>query len=56
MSKYIVTKTKISLAEELKKLDKSLSKSVITRWNPTLFMIRSVLSITESELKFYDHL
>lgn len=53
VSRNIVSKTKItiSIAEELRKLDKSLSKSVITRWNSTLFMIRSVLSISETEFK-----
>ena len=53
ISKDIVAKSEISLslAEELRKLDKRLSKNVITRWNSTLAMIRSVLSLTPAEFQ-----
>lgn len=51
VSKDIVSKTRISLilAEEIRKIDKTLKNYVITRWNSILFMIRSVLKLTEDD-------
>ena len=48
VSKNIVSKSKCStaVAEELRELNKKLCKRNLTRWNSTLFMIRSVLKLT----------
>ena len=53
ISHDIVSKTKVSslIAEEIRRLDKTLKNYVITRWNSILFMIRSVLKLTESDFK-----
>ena len=51
VSKDIVSKAKFStvIAEELRKLNKRLHKSVVTRWNSILVMIRSVVNISNEE-------
>ena len=53
VSKNIVSKSKASLvvAEELRKLHKKLNKKNLTRWNSTLFMIRSVLNLSPEDMK-----
>jgi len=53
VSKDIVSKTKVSnlIAEEVRKLEKTLLTYVITRWNSILFMIRSVLRLTDDDFK-----
>lgn len=53
ISKNIVSKSKVStlIAEEIRKLEISLHKNVITRWNSILFMIRSVLKLTDKDFK-----
>ena len=53
VSHDIVSKTKVSnlIAEEIRNLDKVLKSYVITRWNSILFMIRSVLKLTDKDLK-----
>ncbi|RNA28341.1 zinc finger BED domain-containing 4-like, partial [Brachionus plicatilis] len=53
ISRDIVSKSKVStlIAEEVRKLELSLHKSVITRWNSILFMILSVLKLTEKDFK-----
>jgi hypothetical protein len=49
----MVSKTKISnlISEEIRILDKVLKTYVITRWNSILFMIRSVLKLTDKDFK-----
>ncbi len=51
VSKNIVSKSKVVavIAEEIRALSKSLYKSVVTRWNSILFMIRSVLKLTDKD-------
>lgn len=39
------------VAEQLREFDKFLSKSVITRWNSILFLVRSILKINKDELQ-----
>jgi hypothetical protein len=53
VSHDIVSKTKVSnlIAEEIRNLDKVLKSYVITRWNSILFMIRSVLKLTDKDFK-----
>ena len=53
VAKDIVSKSKASLvvAEELRKLHKKLNKRNVTRWNSTLFMIRSVLKLSPEEMR-----
>jgi len=53
ISRDIVTKSKVStlIAEEIRSLELSLQKSVITRWNSILFMIRSVLKLSDKDFK-----
>ncbi len=53
VSKDIVSKTKISniIAEEIRNLEKILLTYVITRWNSILFMIRSVLRLTDEDFR-----
>lgn len=53
VSHDIVSKTKVSnlIAEEIRNLDKVLKTYVITRWNSILFMIRSVLKLTDKDFK-----
>ena len=53
VSHDIVSKTKVSnlIAEEIRNLEKTLKAYIITRWNSTLFMIRSVLKLTKSDFK-----
>ena len=53
ISKNIVSKSKLStlIAEEIRKLEISLHNKVITRWNSILFMVRSVLKLTEKDFK-----
>ena len=53
VSKDIVSKTKISniIAEEIRNLEKVLLTYVITRWNSILFMIRSVLRLTDEDFR-----
>jgi hypothetical protein len=53
ISKNIVAKCKQTtvLAEELRRLDKRVHKSVPTRWNSTLAMVRSVTRLTDRELE-----
>ena len=53
VSKDIVSKTKVSnlIAEEVRKLEKTLLTYVITCWNSILFMIRSVLRLTDDDFK-----
>ena len=53
VSSDIVSKSKMSqiVAEELRNLDKKLSKKCVTRWNSILFMIRSVLKVSPAEFK-----
>ena len=53
VSKDIVSKTKVSnlIAEEVRQLEKVLLTYVITRWNSILFMIRSVLRLTDEDFK-----
>ena len=52
ISKNIVTKSKCctAIAEELQAFNKKLCTRNITRWNSTLFMVRSVLKLTPSEM------
>ena len=51
VSKNIVTKSKLctAIAEELRELNKKLAKKNITRWNSTLFMVKSVLKLTPAD-------
>lgn len=51
VSSDIVSRSKVShlIAEEVRRLDKSLYKAVVTRWNSILFMIRSVLKLTATD-------
>ena len=51
VSSDIVSRSKVShlIAEEVRRLDKSLYKAVVTRWNSILFMIRSVLKPTPTD-------
>lgn len=51
ISSDIVSKAKFSniIAEELRTFDKKLASRNATRWNSTLFMIRSVLKVTPTE-------
>ena len=51
VSKNIVSKSKVVaiIAEEIRALSKSLYKSVVTRWNSILFMLRSVLKLTDKD-------
>ncbi len=53
VSKDIVSKTKISniIAEEIRNLEKISLTYVITRWNSILFMIRSVLRLTDEDFR-----
>lgn len=53
ISKNIVTKSKccVEIAEELRALNIQLCKKNLTRWNSTLFMIRSVLKLTPSDFQ-----
>jgi len=53
VSKDIVSKTKVSnlIAEEVRNLELTLLTYVITRWNSILFMIRSVLRISDEDFK-----
>ena len=53
VSKNIVTKSKccVAIAEELRALNIQLCKKNLTRWNSTLFMIRSVLKLTPSDFQ-----
>lgn len=53
VSKDIVSKTKVSnlIAEEIRAIEKVLKNYVITRWNSILFMIRSVLKLTDKDFK-----
>ena len=48
----IVSKSKKSsiIADELRNLDKFLCKSIPTRWNSILFLIRSILKLSSSDL------
>ena len=39
------------IAEELRKLSKHLHTATVVRWNSILFMIRSVLKLTDEDLK-----
>lgn len=41
----------INIAEEIYKLEKRLQKSVVTRWNSILTMIRSVLALSPVEFE-----
>ena len=51
VSKNIVCKSKAStyIAAKIRILELTLQKSVITRWNSILFMIRSVLRLTDQD-------
>ena len=51
ISKDIVCRTKKSMivAEELRSFNKKLAKKNLTRWNSILFMIRSVLRVSQAE-------
>ena len=51
VSTDIVSKSKCSttIAEELREFNKKLCKKNLTRWNSTLFMIRSVLNLSPAE-------
>ena len=53
VSKNIVTKSKccVAIAEELRALHIQLCKKNLTRWNSTLFMIRSVLKLTPTDFQ-----
>ena len=53
ISKDIVCKSKasLSIAEELRKLNRKLNKKNVTRWNSILFMIRSVLKLSPEDMK-----
>jgi hypothetical protein len=53
VAKNIVNKSKFStiIAEELRSMAKKFCKRNKTRWNSILFMIRSVLKVSASELK-----
>lgn len=53
VSKDIVSKTKVSnlIAEEINAIEKVLKNYVITRWNSILFIIRSVLKLTDKDFK-----
>jgi hypothetical protein len=52
ISKNIVTKSKscTAVAEELQALNKKLCSRNLTRWNSTLFMVRSVLKLSPNEM------
>lgn len=52
ISKNIVTKSKCctAVAEELQALNKKLCSRNLTRWNSTLFMVRSVLKLSPNEM------
>ena len=52
ISKNIVTKSKCctAVAEELHALNKKLCSRNLTRWNSTLFMVRSVLKLSPNEM------
>jgi len=51
VSKNIVCKSKVStyIAAEIRSLELTLQKSVITRWNSILFMVRSVLRLNDQD-------
>ncbi len=53
VSKNIVSKARCCtyIADELRKLNKFVLKSNVTRWNSILFMIRSVLSLSPQDFK-----
>lgn len=53
VSKDIVSKSKMShvIAEELRNLNKKLNTKNLTRWNSILFMVRSVLKMTQEEMR-----
>ena len=52
-----MSKSKVStlIAEELQKFNKKFCKRVVTRWNSILFMIRSVVNVTDAEFKAIRH-
>ncbi len=51
VSRDIVSKSKFSqhLSEKLRSLNVYLNKRNVTRWNSTLFMVKSVLSLTDNQ-------
>ena len=53
VSKNLVTKSKccVAIAVELRALNIQLCKKNLTRWNSTLFMIRSVLKLTPRDFQ-----
>lgn len=46
-----MSKKSTIIAEELRKFDIKLQKSVVTRCNSTLFMIRSILKLSQDDMK-----
>jgi hypothetical protein len=53
VARDIVSKSKMShvIAESLRDLDRCLVKKNITRWSSELFMIRSVLKLSDNDFK-----
>ena len=56
ISKDIVSMPKVflSIAGQFRSLEKTVKTYVITRWNSILFMVKSVLSLAETDFKNYS--